>query len=94
MPVTKTFQNNFLFRRNQMKYIIFEDFAGKKAPILFPERILHQEIWDQLPYSKLCSAGFVYQEKKGFVCSGGCKELDAEKVAGDEQIIADFFCKT
>jgi hypothetical protein len=51
-----------------MKYLIFEDFSGEVIPILFPDRILHEEMREQIPYSKVISGGYVFLEEKGFVC--------------------------
>ncbi|GFK94781.1 hypothetical protein NNJEOMEG_02629 [Fundidesulfovibrio magnetotacticus] len=42
-----------------MKYIIFEDFAGHPAPILFPARVSHGEMRELVPYSTVLSAGYV-----------------------------------
>ena len=42
-----------------MKYIIFEDFAGHPAPILFPGRVSHGEMRELVPYSSVISAGYV-----------------------------------
>ncbi len=74
-----------------MKYIIFEDFSGKEAPILFPERILFEEMREQIPYSKVISAGYVYMGPKGFYCMGESKELGTKSRPQDKDIIAKHF---
>ncbi len=35
-----------------MKYLIFEDFSGEVIPIIFPERILHEEMREQIPIQR------------------------------------------
>ena len=74
-----------------MKYIIFEDFAGKKTPILFPERILHEEIREQIPYTRVLSAGQVIWSDRGIECHGRAKALQVEAGPEDNQIIAGHF---
>lgn len=73
-----------------MKYIIFKDFSGKETPILFPARILHEEMREQMPYSRVVSAGHVAL-KPGFVCHGSSKELKAVSRPEDSEIIAAHF---
>jgi hypothetical protein len=74
-----------------VKYIVFEDVGGKQIPILFPAKIMHVEMREQIPYSKVLSAGYVFHDESGFVCRGGSKELNARSRAEDGQIITDFF---
>ena len=74
-----------------MKYIIFEDFGGQETPILFPERILHEEMRDQIPYARVLSAGTVAIQGGEFVCSGRAKALDTQARSEDGQIIARHF---
>jgi len=74
-----------------MKYLIFEDFSGEVIPILFPDRILHEEMREQIPYSKVISGGYVFLEEKGFVCEGRVKELGVEAREEDTKIIENFF---
>jgi hypothetical protein len=74
-----------------MKYIIFEDFAGEQTPILFPFRILHEEMREQMPYAKVLAAGEIYLQNGDFVCFGGCKELQAYARAEDAGVISNFF---
>ena len=74
-----------------MKYIIFEDFSGKQTPILFPERILHEELREQIPYAKVLSAGFVHLTGQGFVCRGKVRELGVSSRDEDSRIISQSF---
>jgi len=74
-----------------MKYIIFEDFGGQETPILFPERILHEEMRDQIPYARVVSAGTVALQGGEFVCTGRAKALDARARFEDGGIIARHF---
>ncbi len=77
-----------------MKYIIFKDFSEKETPILFPSRILHREMRDQIPYGDVISAGFVFLEPSGFVCKGESKDLKVKARAKDAQIIENYFLLT
>lgn len=74
-----------------MKYIIFEDFSGKQTPILFPERILHEELREQIPYTKVLSAGYVHSTGSGFSCQGKVRELGVASREEDSRIIARSF---
>ncbi|MBO4369401.1 MAG: hypothetical protein J5803_04810 [Desulfovibrio sp.] len=58
-----------------MKYIIVEDFSGQEVPFIFPRRVDHTDMREQLPYGKVTSAGFVELGAEGFQCSGGNTEL-------------------
>ncbi len=60
-----------------MKYLIVEDFSGQAVPFVFPRRVDHADMFEQLPYGKVVSAGYVELEKDGgFRCFGGNSELD------------------
>ncbi len=74
-----------------MKYLVIEDFSGQPLPIIFPERILHEEMREQLPYSKVLSAGMVELRDGRFVCFGGCVELALSAGEEDQDIIAARF---
>lgn len=74
-----------------MKYIVFEDFSGKQTPILFPERILHEEMREQIPYTKVLAAGYVYLTEQGFVCRGKVRELEVSAREEDSGIISQAF---
>ena len=54
-----------------MKYLIVEDFSGQEVPFIFPRRVDHSDMREQLPYSRVVSAGFVELGPEGFACSGG-----------------------
>ncbi|EPR43803.1 hypothetical protein dsx2_0027 [Desulfovibrio sp. X2] len=74
-----------------MKYILFEDFAGKSVPFIFPERIAFDEMREQIPYSTVRSAGYVNLATDGFHCYGEAKELDAVAHPDDAATIARHF---
>jgi hypothetical protein len=76
-----------------MKYIIFEDFAGDQTPIIFPERIHYDEMREQMPYSRVLSAGYVVCDQGTFLCNGEVKELNTRSRQEDNQIIARHFHK-
>ncbi|MCR4666553.1 MAG: hypothetical protein K5657_04580 [Desulfovibrio sp.] len=58
-----------------MKYIIVEDFSGQEVPFIFPRRVDHTDMREQLPYGKVLSAGIVELGPDGFLCQGGNTEL-------------------
>lgn len=70
-----------------MKYIIFEDFAGKPAPILFPDRVSHDEIREQIPYSRALSAGYLRLSEKGLSVFGLSTSLNLRSRPEDLDII-------
>lgn len=74
-----------------MKYIIFKGFAGNPVPIIFPPRIMHDEMREQLPYSQVLSAGYVSLGPDGFACHGASKALGLSAAEGDAEIMARFF---
>lgn len=74
-----------------MKYIIFEDFSGQAIPIIFPNRILHEEMREQLPYAKVVSAGYIELRDGRFVCHGKSTVLKAGAREGDAEILAGHF---
>lgn len=76
-----------------MKYIIFEDFAGEQTPIIFPSRIRHDEMREQMPYAKVLSAGEIYLENQVFFCQGKSQELGVQSRPEDSRIIAVYFQK-
>lgn len=76
-----------------MKYVIVEDFSGQAVPFIFPRRVDHADMCEQLPYGKVLSAGYVELEADGsFLCHGGNNELqikaDPEK---DAAILKEAF---
>ncbi len=59
-----------------MKYLICEDFGGQQVAFLFPDRVDHADMREQLPYAKITAAGYIRLENNAFQCFGGSKELD------------------
>lgn len=84
-----------------MKYLIFEDFQGRALPIIFPERIDHLEMREQMPYATVLAAGFVDLEGldlpapgqggRGFRCHGKSLELGLGARDEDAAVIAKAF---
>ena len=72
-----------------MKYIMFEDFSGAPVPIIFPKRIDFTEMREQIPYTKVLSAGYVNVSGAGvFTCHGESKSLEVAARAEDSGIIS------
>ena len=61
-----------------MKYLICEDFGGHQIAFLFPDRVDHADMREQLPYANILSAGYVQLENESFRCHGGSKELNID----------------
>jgi len=74
-----------------MKYIIFEDFSGAAIPVIFPNRIDHAQMREQMPYAKALSAGYVTHGPEGFRCHGSSKELGLLAGADDAKVISERF---
>jgi hypothetical protein len=74
-----------------MKYIMFEDFSGAPTPIIFPNRIDHADMREQMPYTRALSAGYVSMRADGFHCHGQAKGLDLKAEPGDAAVIAAKF---
>ena len=73
-----------------MKYLVVEDFSGQEVPFIFPRRVDHVDIREQLPYGTVTSAGYVELGPNGFVCSGGDNELGLKaRPEIDSAIIAE-----
>jgi hypothetical protein len=70
-----------------MKYIMFEDFSGAPVPIIFPKRIDFAEMREQIPYTKVLSAGYVHMAASGFACHGESKSLEVQARPEDAAII-------
>ena len=70
-----------------MKYIIFEDFAGHPAPILFPSRISHAEMRELVPYTGVLSAGYVELSDKSFTVYGHSLSLALASRPEDRDVI-------
>lgn len=58
-----------------MKYLIMEDFSGQPVPFIFPRRVDHADMREQLPYAKTISGGYIELGPNGFKCYGGNAEL-------------------
>ncbi|CAK7039842.1 MAG: hypothetical protein DELT_00733 [Desulfovibrio sp.] len=74
-----------------MKYLIAEDFAGQPVAFIFPDRVTHADMREQLPYTRVLSAGYVICKNGAFACSGGDAELDVSARPEDAAIIAESF---
>ncbi|WP_319541187.1 hypothetical protein [uncultured Pseudodesulfovibrio sp.] len=74
-----------------MKYIMFEDFSGTAVPVIFPNRINFDEMREQMPYTKVISAGYVSHGPDGFTCHGKSKSLDVVAREDDGAIITSRF---
>lgn len=73
-----------------MKYLIMQDFSGQAVPFIFPRRVDHCDMREQLPYAQVLSAGFVEHDASGFVCHGGNAELNLQaRPEEDAAIIAE-----
>ncbi len=59
-----------------MKYLILQDFSGQPVPFIFPDKVDHAEMREQLPYGQLLSAGYLNYDSDGLKCSGGNAELN------------------
>ena len=72
---------------DSVKYLIVEDFSGQPVPFLFPRRVDHADMFEQLPYGKVLAAGYVEFAPDGFVCNA---ELGAKaRPQEDPKIIAE-----
>lgn len=74
-----------------MKYLIVEDFAGQPVPFIFPDRVTHADMREQLPYTRVLSAGYITMRGGSFLCSGGDTELNSFARPEDATIIAASF---
>lgn len=72
-----------------MKYLIAEDFAGQPAPFIFPEKVTHADMREQLPYTRILAAGYIAFADGAFLCSGGDNELNIFARPEDAAIIAE-----
>ena len=67
-----------------------QDFSGQAVPFIFPRRVDHCDMREQLPYAQVLSAGFVEHDASGFVCHGGNAELNVQaRPEEDAAIIAE-----
>lgn len=74
-----------------MKYLIAEDFAGQPVPFIFPDRVTHADMREQLPYTRILSAGYVTIHDGAFLCSDGDADLNLFARPEDAAIIAASF---
>ncbi len=51
-----------------MKYLIMEDFSGQPIPFIFPRRVNHEDMREQLPYAKVISSGFIEFHDDTLMC--------------------------
>jgi hypothetical protein len=73
-----------------MNYLIVEDFSGQPVPFVFPRRVDHSDMREQLPYGQILAGGTVELHASGFVCSGGNAELGVKaRPKEDADIIAN-----
>lgn len=72
-----------------MKYLIMEDFSGQPIPFIFPRRVDHADMRDQLPYGTTLSAGYLELEKGELRCYGGHAELGVKAGPEDVSIITE-----
>ena len=74
-----------------MKYLIAEDFAGQPVPFIFPDRVTHADMREQLPYSRILSAGYVTLTDGCFICTDGDAELGIMADKSDAAVISASF---
>ncbi len=77
-----------------MKYLIMEDFAGQPVSFVFPRRVDHTDMREQLPYGRVLGAGYVSLADGVFHCFGGCAELDIAARPEDEAVLMAAFQKS
>lgn len=76
-----------------MKYLIMEDFAGQPVSFIFPRRVDHGDMREQLPYGRVMGAGYVELRDGAFRCYGGYAELGISARPEDEAILTQAFEK-
>ncbi len=74
-----------------MKYLICRDFAGMPVPFLFPDKVAHVDMREQLPYSGVLSAGYTAVREGRFVVWGGDVELGVQADPADADLLTEFF---
>lgn len=55
-----------------LNYLIVEDFAGQAVPFLFPPKVDHEDMREQLPYGRIISGGQVRTVGSEIICGGAC----------------------
>ena len=76
-------------REHAVKYLIMEDFSGLPIVFIFPRRVDHLDMREQLPYKKVLSAGYVEMREGALRCFGGHGELELHSRRQDADIIRD-----
>ena len=76
-----------------MKYLIMEDFSGQPVPFIFPRRVDHADMRDQLPYGTTLSGGYVELNDGAVRCHGGNAELGIKACPDDADIISESLRK-
>ena len=72
-----------------MKYLVMEDFSGQPVAFIFPRRVDHQDMREQLPYGTALSAGFGEMENGKLRCFGGNNEMGLTSTPDDVDIIQE-----
>lgn len=75
-----------------MHYLIMEDFSGKPAVFIFPRRVDHADMREQLPYGTVFSAGLMELANGAVRCFGGHAELNVKARPEDAAIITQTLC--
>lgn len=70
-----------------MNYLIVEDFSGQAVPFIFPRRVDHGDMREQLPYGQVLSCGVLELGPDGFICFGGNNELGVKARPGEDAAI-------
>lgn len=76
-----------------MKYLIMEDFSGQPVPFIFPRRVDHADMREQLPYTRTLSGGYLEFSGSTLSCYGGYAPLGITANPGDAAIIAEALRK-
>jgi len=72
-----------------VKYLIMEDFSGQPVVFIFPRRVDHLDMREQLPYKNTLSAGYVELKDGALRCFGGNAELELHSRRQDADIICN-----
>lgn len=73
-----------------LNYLVVEDFSGREVPFIFPERVAHEEMRNQLPYGRIISGGRLSLGRDGFVCTGASPDLGVQaRPSQDSALIAE-----
>ncbi len=76
-------------REYAVKYLIMEDFSGRPVAFIFPRRVDHADMREQLPYKSAFAAGYVELREGGIHCFGGHAELGLHSRPEDAAFICD-----